>query len=45
MVKKEDFTVEIYGRRKKGISVKRRHHETLRFTKKVIVFAGVSWRE
>ena len=48
----KDFTVEIarnrqndrvYGKRKKDIPVKRLHHETSRFTKKVMVSAGVSW--
>ena len=49
----KDFTIEIarnrqndvvYGHRKKEIPVGRLYHETLRFSKKVMVSAGVSMR-
>ena len=49
----KDFTVEIacncqndrvYDRRKEDILIKRLRHEISRFTKKVMVSAGVSWR-
>ena len=48
----KDFTYEIarnrqndrvYGRKKKDIPPTRLYHETSRFTKKVMVSAGVSW--
>jgi transposase len=49
----KDFSLEIarnrqndrvYGKRKRDIPVKRLYHQTSRFTKKVMVSAGVSWR-
>ena len=49
----KDFTLEvarnrqndrIYGKRKRDIAPNRLYHETSRFTKKVMVSAGVSWK-
>lgn len=49
----KDFTVEVarnrqndrvYGKEKKDISVDRLYHETSRFSRKIMVSAGVSWR-
>ena len=49
----KDFTIEVarnrqndvvYGHKKKEISVGRLYHETSRFSRKVIVSAGVSMR-
>ena len=50
----KDFTLEVsrnrqndrvYGKRKRDIAPNRLYHETSRFTKKVMVSAGVSWKE
>ena len=49
----KDFTLEVarnrqndrvYGKRKRDIAPNRLYHETSRFTKKVMVSAGVSWK-
>ena len=49
----KDFTLEVagnrqndrvYGKRKRDIAPNRPYHETSRFTKKVMVSAGVSWK-
>ena len=34
----------VYGKRKRDIAPNRLYHETSRFTKKVMVSAGVSWK-
>ena len=49
----KDFTLEVarnwqndrvYGKRKRDIAPNRLYHETSRFTKKVMVSAGLSWK-